>query len=151
MRTVRQAAVLLTSFLALGLASLPAGAEKPEWAGQGKGKGHDKKAAPKHAYFTDSHRGYVTTYYRDEYRGGHCPPGLAKKNNGCMPPGQAKKWRVGQPLPAGVVIYELPPALVVKLGPPPAGQKYVRVAADVLLIAVGTKMVIDAMTDLSRI
>jgi Ni/Co efflux regulator RcnB len=68
-----------------------------------------------------------------------------------MPPGQAKKWRVGQPLPAGVVIYDLPPALVVKLGPPPAGQKYVRVAADILLIAVGTSIVIDAMSDLSRL
>jgi hypothetical protein len=150
MRSIRQAA-LWTAFLALSLSALPAAAEKPEWAGHGKGKGHDKKAAPKHAYFTDSHRGYVTTYYREEYRGGHCPPGLAKKNNGCQPPGQAKKWRVGRPLPAGVVIYELPPALVVKLGPPPSGQKYVRVAADILLIAVGTNMVIDAMSDLSRL
>src|SRR5689334_20760676 len=97
MRSIRQAA-LLTSFLALSLSALPAGAEKPEWAGQGKGHDKHKKAA-KHAYFTDSHRGYVTTYYREEYRGGHCPPGLAKKNNGCLPPGQAKKWRVGQPLP----------------------------------------------------
>lgn len=31
---------------------------------------------------------------------GHCPPGLAKKNNGCMPPGQAKKlYNVGQRWP----------------------------------------------------
>ena len=144
---------LLAASLALCL-NAPALAEKPDWAGQGKGKGHNKEAkgSAKHTvYFTDSHRGYVTTYYRDEYRGGKCPPGLAKKNNGCMPPGQAKKWRVGQPLPAGVVIYDLPPALVVKLGPPPAGQKYVRVAADILLIAVGTSIVIDAMSDLSRL
>ena len=143
---------LLAAALALGL-SAPALAEKPDWAGQGKGKGHNKEAknSAKQVYFNDSHRGYVTSYYREEYRGGKCPPGLAKKNNGCMPPGQAKKWRVGQPLPAGVVIYDLPPALVVKLGPPPAGQKYVRVAADILLIAIGTSIVIDAMSDLSRI
>jgi Ni/Co efflux regulator RcnB len=143
---------LLIAALSLGL-SAPAMAEKPEWAGQGKGKGHNKEknSGAKQAYFTDSHRGYVTSYYREEYRGGHCPPGLAKKNNGCMPPGQAKKWRVGQPLPSGVVVYELPPPLVVKLGPPPPGQKYVRIAADILLIAVGTRVVIDAMSDLSRI
>ena len=83
-------------------------------------------------------------------RGGHCPPGLAKKHNGCMPPGQAKIWHMGRPLPKDVVIYELPPALVVKIGPPPSGYKYVRVAADVLLIAVGTRMVVDAITDLGR-
>jgi Ni/Co efflux regulator RcnB len=127
-------------------------AEKPEWAGQGKGKGHDKhEQEERHAYFNDKHRGSVAAYYQEEYRGGHCPPGLAKKHNGCMPPGQAKKqWRVGQPLPAGVVVYDVPPALVVKLGPAPAGQKYVRVAADILLIAVGTSLVVDAVHDLGR-
>ena len=30
------------------------------------------------------------------YGNGHCPPGLAKKNNGCMPPGQARKLERGQ-------------------------------------------------------
>ena len=67
-----------------------------------------------------------------------------------MPPGQAKKWRVGSPLPRNVVIYEVPPALIVKIGAPPAGYKYVRVAADILLIAAGTRMVVDAITDLGR-
>lgn len=157
MTMIRSAAALLAFALALGGA--PALAEKPEWAGQGKGKGHDKnhqdkdgQGGKRHAYFDDKHRGHVATYYHDEFRGGHCPPGLAKKHNGCLPPGQAKKqWRVGQALPAGVVIYELPPALIIKLGTPPAGQKYVRVAADILLIAVGTKLVIDAIQDLGRV
>jgi len=34
---------------------------------------------------------------------------------------------------------------------PPAGYRYVRVAADILLIAVGTRMVADAITDLGRL
>jgi len=38
--------------------------------------------------------------------------------------------------------------LVVQLGIPPAGHRYVRVAADILLIAVGTGLVIDAIEDL---
>jgi Ni/Co efflux regulator RcnB len=66
-----------------------------------------------------------------------------------MPPGQAKKWHVGQPLPRDVIFYDLPPALVVRIGTPPAGHRYVRVAADILLIAIGTGMVIDAIADLS--
>lgn len=43
-----------------------------------------------------------------------------------------------------------PPGLAVQLGVPPAGHRYVRVGADILLIAVGTAMVIDALQDLNR-
>jgi Ni/Co efflux regulator RcnB len=93
-------------------------------------------------------RTVVREYYAAEYHAGHCPPGLAKKHNGCMPPGQAKKWRVGHPLPREVVYYEVPQALIVRLGPPPPGYRYVRVAADILMIAVGTGLVIDAIANL---
>lgn len=138
---------------AAALAASPALAEKPPWAGEGKGKGQAKKQAKGKSakHFNKDHRGFVKEYYAGEWRAGHCPPGLAKKRNGCMPPGQAKKWQVGKALPRDAVVYELPPALVVKIGPPPAGHKYVRVAADILMIAVGTNMVVDALTDLSRL
>jgi len=141
-RTV-PAALALVAALCLGAA--PAVAAKPEWAGEGKGQG---KGKAKH--FDDDKRSYVRSYYDEQFRGGHCPPGLAKKHNGCMPPGQAKKWRVGRPLPQDVVIYDVPPALVVRIGAPPPGYRYVRVASDILLIAVGTKVVADAIVDLGR-
>ena len=96
-------------------------------------------------YFNDRHRTVVRNYYEPRWRGGKCPPGLAKKNNGCMPPGQAKKWRVGQRLPAGVVYYPVPQPVVMQLGMPPAGYQYVRVASDILLIATGTRMVMDGI------
>ena len=134
--------------LALALASPAALAEKPEWAGE-KGKGHGKHKKVKH--FDDARRAEVRTYYEEEFHGGHCPPGLRKKNNGCLPPGQAKKWQMGQPLPASVVRYDLPPALVVRIGVPPPGYKYVRVASDILMIAVGSSMVVDAIRDLGRL
>lgn len=155
----------LVLLLAGPLAAGPAAADKPAWAGggdsqeKGKGKGHRGKGADRDGdrsvqrggdHFTDRHRVVIREYYAAEFRGGHCPPGLAKKNNGCMPPGQAKKWRVGHPLPQEVVYYELPPALVVKIGAPPPGYRYVRVAADILLIAVGTGMVVSALNDLGR-
>ena len=68
-----------------------------------------------------------------------------------MPPGQAKKWRVGQPLPASVVYHAVPQPVLVQIGPPPSGYRYVRVANDILLMAVGSRMVIDAITDLGRV
>lgn len=92
----------------------------------------------------------VRSYYSERYRSGYCPPGLAKKRNGCMPPGLAKQWRIGYRLPRNVVYYDAPGDIVVRFGMPPEGYRYVRVAADILLIAVGTGMVIDAIEDLNR-
>ena len=102
-------------------------------------------------HFGDHERVVVHDYYEERYSKGRCPPGLAKKNNGCMPPGQAKKWRRGYPLPREVVYHDLPPRIIIDIGLPPAGHKYVRVAADILLIAIGTGMVVDAIEDLGRI
>jgi Ni/Co efflux regulator RcnB len=100
-------------------------------------------------YFSEDHREQVRHYFAEEFRQGRCPPGLAKKRNGCRPPGLAKQWSRDRPLSNDVVYYELPPRVVISLGPPPPGSKYVRVANDILLIAIGSKMVIDAITDLS--
>ena len=104
-----------------------------------------------HAYFSAQQREVVQKYYADQYHAGKCPPGLAKKNNGCMPPGQAKKWQIGHALPRDVVFYDLPQTVTVQLGIPPAGHRFIRVASDILLIAVGTGMVVDAIDDLGNL
>ncbi len=103
------------------------------------------------SYFNDGQRRHAHQWYGERYRAGRCPPGLAKKNNGCLPPGQAKKWAIGQVLPAGVVYYPVPQAVAVQIGLPPAGYRYVRVANDILLLAIGSRMVIDAITDLGHV
>ena len=113
--------------------------------GQGRGGGDA------HVVVSDNDRNAVYSYYRTEYAAGNCPPGLAKKNNGCLPPGQAKKmWAVGQPLPSSVFYEPLPPTLLGRLSPAPAGYQYVRVDSDVLMMAAGTRMVTAAIADLSR-
>ncbi|MBX3609495.1 MAG: hypothetical protein KF871_06315 [Hydrogenophaga sp.] len=102
-------------------------------------------------YFTVSQRRAVVDYYEPRFKAGKCPPGLAKKNNGCQPPGLAKAWRKGQPLPRDVAYYPVPEGVSIRLGLPPEGHKFIRVASDILLIAVGTGMVVDAIEDLSRL
>lgn len=99
-------------------------------------------------YFGDRHRTIVHDYYFDQFLSGNCPPGLARKHNGCMPPGQARKWAIGRPLPRDVIYYDVPPEVLMQLGPPMAGYRYVRVATDILLITIGTGMVVDAIRDL---
>ncbi len=107
-------------------------------------------AVPVGAYFREEQREAARIYYERPENRGFCPPGLAKKGNNCMPPGQAKKWRQGYPLPAGVVYYELPRSVVLSIGLPPSGYRYVRVASDILLVAIGTAIVVDALEDLVR-
>lgn len=165
--TAINSARLITLLIAGLLATAGAIAEKPEWVDGGKhgqSKKEKHKDKDKHERDDDSRnrhekrerhfgadqRTVITTYYTNEYRKGRCPPGLAKKHNGCMPPGQARQWSVGQPLPSNVVYYDLPQAVRVQIGSPPEGHRYVRVASDILLIAVGTSMVVDGIQNLGR-
>ena len=156
-------------FLFAGLlAAAPALADKPSWGGDRRGEGrerHDRDRREhsgrddreerryeegRRGHFNDENRRYIHDYYYERFYTGRCPPGLLKKHNGCMPPGQARKWMIGRPLPPGLIYYDLPPGVIIQLGYPPRGYRYVRVASDILLIAVGTGMVVDAIEDLGR-
>ena len=112
-------------------------------------RGDDRRAHDSAAYaFDERSRRVFLDYYGPAPKS--CPPGLAKKHNGCLPPGQAKKWQRGEPLPPDLRVWGLPPDLRRRLPPPPDGYRYVRVAADILMIAVGTQMVVDAIEDIAR-
>ncbi|MFZ1910619.1 MAG: RcnB family protein [Burkholderiales bacterium] len=100
-------------------------------------------------HFADQHRAAIRTYYAQHYRH-RCPPGLEKTSRGCAPSVAERRWERGKPLPRGVVFYDLPPKLAVEIGAPPPGYRYVRVASDILLIAAGTGLVVDAINDLGR-
>ena len=101
-------------------------------------------------YFKPQHREAAHEYYGRPENQGFCPRGLAKKGDGCLPPGQAKKWRQGYPLPTSVIYYDVPRSMVLTLGVPPPGYRYVRVASDILLIAVGSSIVMDSIENLVR-
>lgn len=133
-------------------------ADKPAWAGGGQpGKNggadsgrRDSQPPPGVQHFNDDSRRIIFDYYGTQARKGKCPPGLAKKNNGCLPPGQAKKWQRGYPLPTDLRYHSLPHDILLRLPPPPAQHRYVQVAGDILLIAIGTSMVVDAVEDILR-
>jgi len=67
-----------------------------------------------------------------------------------MPPGLARQWQIGRPLPRNVIYYDLPPAIVMQLGSPLPGYRYARVGSDIVLMAIGTGLVVDAILDLNR-
>ena len=160
---------LIVATLAIAFAA-PALAEKPAHAGggrghgggQGHGQGHGQGGGPPgqaqpgpgpaagpggaiSISITTGDQLAIRQYYGQQAAAGHCPPGLAKKNNGCLPPGQAKKWAVGYPLAAGIAYYPLPAALLGRLSPAPAGYAYVQVGPDVLLMGISTRMIMASV------
>jgi hypothetical protein len=99
--------------------------------------------------FTTQQREAARGWHAEKYGRGNCPPGLAKKGNGCLPPGQAKKrYAIGQPLGPGITYGPVPPELSVRIGAPPEGHLYVTLDGDLLKLAVGTLLVVDAIDGL---
>ena len=128
------------------LASAPVFADKPAKA---KGKSKAQSGADSVVTFTTGQRDKAQAYFVEQHGRGGCPPGLAKKNNGCLPPGQAKKrYTVGSALPRGIPTAPISAELSIRIGAPPAGYTYVIVDGDLLKLAVGTLLVVDAIAGL---
>jgi hypothetical protein len=133
--------VLVGSVLCLSLGS-------PAWADHDKDKGHGHG----HKMFvTERDRVAVYSYYRTEFAGGRCPPGLARRDNGCLPPGQARLWMLGAPLPPAVVFYPLPAPLLAQLTPAPEGYQYVRIDNDIVLMTLGTRVIVESVGSLASL
>jgi hypothetical protein len=137
---------LVALVLALSVVgSVALSAQKPK---KQKGKSQETRVT---VVFIDTQREAARSYFVKQHGRDHCPPGLAKKNNGCLPPGQAKKrYVVGHSLPHGIVIGELPVELSDRIGPAPGGYRYGIIDGDLVKLAVGTMLVVDAIEGLIR-
>ena len=142
--------VRVRSAVVLGLALLLAGAsDAPAEKKQKPGKGKKAGSVSVTVTFTTQQRGAAQGWYVEKYGRGNCPPGLAKKGNGCLPPGQAKKrYVIGQPLGPGIVYGPVPAELSARIGGPPEGYLHVTLDGDLLKLAVGTLLVVDAIDGL---
>jgi hypothetical protein len=68
---------------------------------------------------------------------------------GAGPPGQAKKrYQIGHPVGRDVVIHACPAGLEVRIGVAPPGYRYGIIDGDLVKLAVGTLMVVDAIEGL---
>jgi hypothetical protein len=135
------ACVVMTAFLSPVLSF----ADKPGKS-KDKPKGKDAQVA---VTFTAAERGAAQAWFVEKHGRGNCPPGLAKKENGCLPPGQAKKrYAVGHVLPKGVLTQPPPAELSFRIGAPPAGYAYVTIDGDLVKLAVGTMLIVDAIDGL---
>jgi Ni/Co efflux regulator RcnB len=147
--------ILVAALAASALLAAPVFAkDHGDGEGKGHGKGHDKQEeraerreeVRQGAYFNDQQREAAHRYYVEHYGNGkHCPPGLAKKHNGCQPPGQARRWAVGEPMPRGVIVHEVPQPVLVTMPPAPVGYRYQLVGSDIVLVRLSGNVVVDIM------
>ena len=114
--------------------------------GHGHGKGHnkhddddrdDRHDAYRYSYHQEAIRGWYTE------RGGHLPPGLAKKDR--LPPGLEKQLVRNGTLPPGLEkrFYPVPVELERQLPPPPPDCAHVLVSGHLLLLNRKTNLIVD--------
>jgi Ni/Co efflux regulator RcnB len=95
----------------------------------GKGRHFARKPLGTGAYFGDRHRAAVLKYFHDHPASG-----------------RAARWQVGEPLPDGAPMAAVPTDLLSSLPQLPPGHRYLQVGGDVVLIAEGSKMVVDGIS-----
>jgi len=96
--------------------------------------------------FTALERERFQSWAVAEYGRGRCPPGLVKRETRCLPRGQARKrYRIGEPLPPGIVPSPLPLDLARRIGVPPIGYRYGMIDGDLVKIEVATGRAVDAL------
>jgi Ni/Co efflux regulator RcnB len=114
----------------------------------GQGTHFARKPLGEGAYFGDANRAAVHKYYA-ALAGKSCPAGAASTGD-CVPAQAKLPWRIGQALPAGALVQPVPKALRPSLPKLPPGLKYVAVGSDILLVANGSKMVVDGIDGVAR-
>ncbi len=130
---------LLALVASLALAS-PAAAKggDDDW-GKGRGHGHGNKHRHKDDHDWDGPRRSPSVIIVQ-------PP--SQQDHGWRKGRRA--WVVGQTLPGSIVYVPVAPSVLVSLPPSPPGHHYVQVADDILLLALGSRMVVGALDNFSR-
>jgi hypothetical protein len=96
--------------------------------GVGAGTHFARKPLAPGVYFGDKQRTAVRKYYE-----AHPASGVPAH------------WEIGQPVPGGVPLAPLPQGLLASLPAQPPGHRYVQIGGEVVLIATGSKMVVDGI------
>ena len=96
----------------------------------GKGTHFARKPLGPGAYFADRHREAVRKYYAEHP----------------LSRGAAAKWTIGEPVPNGATLAAVPHGLLASLPKVPPGHRYAQLGGEVVLIASGSKMVVDGIS-----
>lgn len=144
----RMGGLLAKAALALVLVTgLQAVVPSPAWAK--KPKPEAASGSEVSVRFVDHDKVVIREYFRSASSGASgLPPGLAKRQQ--LPPGLQKQIREKGTLPPGLQKRLLPGELEGRLSRLPPGYERVIVGADVLLVEIATRVIVDILADVLR-
>ena len=116
------------------------------------GSGAPSPVPPKvQKFYEESQRQAISEFFTRNRGAGICPPGLVLINERCDSAVSDRGWKYGEALAGDVVLKDLATALLDKLGPVPAGHRFIQVAGDILLINIESRQVVDAVLNLGQV
>ena len=132
-RALRLGALLAAGLLGAGTALAgPSGSSGAHPPGQGTHMGREATAAG--VYFGDRHRAAVRAWYEQHP----------------LKEAHPVDWRIGHALPRDAAPRPVPAALLRELPRLPPGHHYVQAGGDILLVANGSRMVVDGISAATR-
>jgi hypothetical protein len=131
-RALRLGALLAAGLLAGTALAAPSGSSGAHPPGQGTHMGREPTAAG--VYFGDRHRAAVRAWYEQHP----------------LKEAHPVDWRIGHALPRDAAPRPVPAALLRELPKQPPGHHYVQAGGDILLVANGSRMVVDGISAVAR-
>ena len=95
----------------------------------GQGTHFARKRLAPGVYFREKHRTAVRKYYERH-----------------PAPDATAQWQIGETLPRGAPVAAVPKGLLASLPDVPPGHRYVQIGGEVVLIAAGSRMVVDGIS-----
>ena len=95
----------------------------------GEGTHYARKPLGPGVYFADRHRAAVRKYYQEH-----------PQSRGAV------RWQIGEPVPSGATLAPVPQSLLASLPKLPPGHRYAELGGEVVLVASGSKMVVDGIS-----
>lgn len=99
----------------------------------GKGRHFARKPLAAGAYIGEKHRTAVRRYYAEH-----------------PVSGATAKWKIGEPVPRGAPVAQVPRRLLASLPEVPPGHRYVQIGGEVVLVAAASNMVVDGISRAAR-
>lgn len=103
------------------------------------------QAATDYRFFKESHKETVQQFYGFWFKHADCPVGLIRYEGSCVSKNPQRQWQIGKALLPSVSYNNIHHVLKTKLGPPPAGHRYIRITDSLLLIHTQSGLVVDAV------
>jgi len=103
------------------------------------------QAANNYRFFKESHQETVQQFYGFWFKHADCPVGLIRQEGSCISKNPQREWQIGKALLPSVSYNNIHHVLKTKLGPPPAGHRYIRITDSLLLIHTQSGLVVDAV------